>query len=160
MHENNYIHNDIKEDNICVGHENANVIFLIDYNISPKFRDATGKHVVKENLHKFTGNFMFASLNSCRGNTKSRRDDIESMFYLLIYLLNKNYLPWQDISTRSSILQKLNERMKAEHTNRLFKLIPKRLNKCLKGVLLLQFEEEPAYDYYIEVLQECFRDSL
>jgi len=39
---------------------------------------------------------MFASLNSCRGNNKSRRDDIESIFYLMIYLYNGNYLPWRD----------------------------------------------------------------
>jgi hypothetical protein len=54
------------------------------------------KHVVKQNLAYFSGNFMFASLNSCRGNNKSRRDDIESLFYLIIYLYNENYLPWKD----------------------------------------------------------------
>jgi hypothetical protein len=54
------------------------------------------KHLAKENLAYFSGNFMFASLNSCRGNNKSRRDDIESIFYLIIYLYNQNFLPWKD----------------------------------------------------------------
>ena len=98
MHENNYIHNDIKEDNMVIGHEDPNEIFLIDYNISKNFMDSNDRHVEKKCLKVFTGNFMFASLNSCRGNNKSRRDDIESAFYLILYLLNKNYLPWQDIS--------------------------------------------------------------
>jgi hypothetical protein len=39
---------------------------------------------------------MFASLNSCRGNNKSRRDDIESLFYLIIYLYNDNNILWRD----------------------------------------------------------------
>ena len=42
MHENNYIHNDIKEDNMVIGHEDPNEIFLIDYNISKNFLDAKG----------------------------------------------------------------------------------------------------------------------
>ena len=48
-------------------------------------------------MRKFSGNFLFASLNSCRGNNKSRRDDIESTIYIMIYLYNGNYLPWCDI---------------------------------------------------------------
>jgi len=40
---------------------------------------------------------MFASLNSCRGYNKSRRDDIESALYLLSYLLNHCQLPWTSI---------------------------------------------------------------
>jgi len=53
-------------------------------------------HKEKKNLEKFSGNFLFASLNSCRGNTKSRRDDIQSIMYVMVYLLNKNNLPWND----------------------------------------------------------------
>lgn len=42
----------------------------------------------------FCGNFKFASITSCKGYSKSRRDDIESIIYLLIFLLNENKLPW------------------------------------------------------------------
>jgi hypothetical protein len=62
--------------------------------------DANGKHLEKEYVRKFSGNFLFASLNSCRGNNKSRRDDIESCIYIMIYLLNDNYLPWCDIEKK------------------------------------------------------------
>lgn len=43
---------------------------------------------------------MFTSLNSCRGNTKSRRDDVQALFNLLVYMLNDNKLPWSDFCTR------------------------------------------------------------
>lgn len=47
-------------------------------------------------------NLMFASLNACRRKTLSRRDDIESAFYLLIYLLNDMRLPWSELLERSA----------------------------------------------------------
>jgi len=67
---------------------------LIDFGLAQKFVDEDGKHKVKTDLRKFSGNFLFASLNSCRGYNKSRRDDVESLFYMLIYLLNNCNLPW------------------------------------------------------------------
>jgi hypothetical protein len=40
---------------------------------------------------------MFCSLNTCRTFTKSRRDDFESLLYILLYLTNDLRLPWSDI---------------------------------------------------------------
>ena len=94
MHELGYIHNDLKLENIIIGHKDPSVIYLIDFGLSCKYLNEDGSHNAKEFINKFSGNFMFASLNSCRGNTKSRRDDIQSILYIMIYLLNKNSLPW------------------------------------------------------------------
>lgn len=84
----NFVHNDIKLENILVGHKNSNVVYLIDFGLASHYLDESGQHIQKKQLFKFSGNFLFASLNTCRGNTKSRRDDIEAAFYVLIYLLN------------------------------------------------------------------------
>jgi hypothetical protein len=65
---------------------------------------------------------MFASLNSCRGNNKSRRDDIESIFYLMIYLYNNNYLPWRDF--KGTFKQMVVQRLQLRVTKSLFKMIP------------------------------------
>jgi hypothetical protein len=72
---------------------------------------------------------LFASLNSCRGNNKSRRDDMESVMYIMIYLLNDNYLPWCDIESRfvqqgMEFKDVLRERLEIEFTKRLFSMIP------------------------------------
>lgn len=80
-------------------------------------------------MRKFSGNFLFASLNSCRGNNKSRRDDIESVIYIMIYLLNDNYLPWCDIEKKFNeqgleFKDVLKERLDIEYTKRLFRMIP------------------------------------
>ena len=83
-----YVHNDVKLENIVVGFEDPNRLYLIDFGLSQRFIDNEGNHIKKDYMYKFSGNFLFASLNSCRGYNKSRRDDIESIFYILIFLLN------------------------------------------------------------------------
>ena len=88
LHKINFVHNDLKPDNICIGLKDPNTIYLIDYGLSQNYLLPDKSHVKKETLNKFSGNFIFASLNSCRGNTKSRRDDIESAIYILCFLLN------------------------------------------------------------------------
>jgi hypothetical protein len=101
---------------------------------------------------------MFASLNSCRGNNKSRRDDIESVFYLLIYLINNNYLPWRDF--KGTFKQMVIQRLQLKVTKQLFKMIPTQLEECLKYLLLLNFEEEPKYDYLIEELKKAYISAM
>ena len=76
MHDLGYVHNDIKLDNILIGYKDPSLLYLIDFGLTCKSLDEDGQHVQKEFLKKFSGNFLFASLNSCRGNNKSRRDDV------------------------------------------------------------------------------------
>lgn len=88
LHSLNIIHNDIKMENIMIGRNDPQNIYLIDFGLSNSLLDADGNHYVKKYLGKFSGNFIFATLNACRGFNKSRRDDVESFLYLIIYLLN------------------------------------------------------------------------
>ena len=74
-------------------------LYLIDFGLSTPFIEVdktTGRrvHIKQEKTHRFTGNFIFASLNTCHGLRKSRKDDLESAFYMIGYLLNRNHLPW------------------------------------------------------------------
>ena len=83
-----------------IGRDDPQNIYLIDFGLSHSYLDEKGNHSVKQYLGKFSGNFIFASLNSCRGFNKSRRDDVESLFYVLVYMLNDNELPWSDFEQR------------------------------------------------------------
>lgn len=88
LHSINLVHNDLKLENIVVGIRDPSQLFLIDFGLTQSLVNEQGKHIEKTYMKNFSGNFMFASLNSCRGFNKSRRDDIESIFYILIFLLN------------------------------------------------------------------------
>ena len=80
LHDLGYVHDDIKLDNILVGYTDPQNIYLIDFGLAVKYLKEDGQtHVGKKILNKFSGNFLLASLNSCRGNNKSRRDDMQSL---------------------------------------------------------------------------------
>jgi len=89
-------HGDIKLENMVVGHNDSGQLYLIDFGLTTNYLDNQGVLIDKKQLNRFSGNFLFSSLNSCRGFNKGRRDDIESAFYILIYLLNGKTLPWSN----------------------------------------------------------------
>ena len=104
---------------------------------------------------------MFASLNSCRGNTKSRRDDIQSLLYIMIYLLNGNHLPWDDFHRRFKeknyqFKDFLVERLKIKYSQYVYKDLPHGLKPIFKKIFTLQFEEEPPYEALISDLKREF----
>lgn len=157
MHDLGYVHNDIKLDNILVGFKDPSLLYLIDFGLTCKYLDDNGLHIEKEFLKKFSGNFLFASLNSCRGNNKSRRDDIQSAIYIMIYLLNNGSLPWSNFHSKFEgyeFKDFLKERQKIEYTKALFDMVPKSLRGLIKKILTLSFEEEPPYEKIIEKLKK------
>jgi len=84
----------LKLENILIGKDDPNVIYLIDFGLASRWRHKGGVHVAKTRGSFFFGNVMFASLNAFNGITRSRRDDIQSAFYIMLYLLNRCNLPW------------------------------------------------------------------
>eukprot|EP00353_Schmidingerella_taraikaensis_P010003 CAMPEP_0185569004 /NCGR_PEP_ID=MMETSP0434-20130131/1771_1 /TAXON_ID=626734 ORGANISM="Favella taraikaensis, Strain Fe Narragansett Bay" /NCGR_SAMPLE_ID=MMETSP0434 /ASSEMBLY_ACC=CAM_ASM_000379 /LENGTH=396 /DNA_ID=CAMNT_0028183663 /DNA_START=258 /DNA_END=1450 /DNA_ORIENTATION=+ len=166
LHELNFIHNDVKLENILVGHHDTDRIYLIDFGLASHYKDEhSGMHIEKINLKRFSGNFMFTSLNALRGNTKSRRDDIEAAIYVLIYLINKAKLPWSDFEDKFKGSNKrfgdfLRERLKKKYSVRLLQMVPAHLQPICKRVLCLNFEEEPPYDAILKCLQECFEMAV
>ena len=160
------MHNDLKLENIVIGVDEPSKIYLIDFGLTAKYVDENGQHVVKQYIRNFSGNFLFASLNSARGFNKSRRDDIESLFYLLIYIVNDEHLPWCDLLVRDDQKEKpdlkvlLKQRLDLKYTRKLFSKIPSELTDCLKKVLTLTFDETPNYQYYRESLALCAMKHL
>lgn len=61
----NYLHNDIKHENILIGlNGEKDLIYLIDFGLSTRFLDPkTQKHLPPKRLNKFTGNLLFASIS-------------------------------------------------------------------------------------------------
>lgn len=95
IHDLGFIHGDLKLQNIVVAQNDHTKLFLIDFGLSEVFKTPEG-HVPVKTVDTFTGNLKFASINQCSGYQKTRRDDYESVFYILLYMINP-ILPWSHI---------------------------------------------------------------
>ena len=96
LHQIGFVHNDVKLENIVIGHQDTHCIYLIDFGLASRYMDEANQHVKRVRTGRFAGNFLFASINHSRGFQTSRRDDIESALFILVYLLNNASLPWSD----------------------------------------------------------------
>ncbi len=102
LHSKNYIHRDIKPDNFLIGlGKKSNQVFLIDFGLSKKFRDAkTHQHIPYKENKNLTGTARYASVNAHLGIEQSRRDDLESLGYVLVYFV-RGKLPWQGVQAQN-----------------------------------------------------------
>eukprot|EP01022_Parablepharisma_sp_SALTPOND_P026378 TRINITY_DN630_c0_g1_i1.p2 TRINITY_DN630_c0_g1~~TRINITY_DN630_c0_g1_i1.p2 ORF type:complete len:194 (-),score=15.49 TRINITY_DN630_c0_g1_i1:634-1215(-) len=95
VHSKGYVHRDIKPQNFAIGHRHkSNIIYLLDYGLAKIYRDAvTKKHIAYKDIGGLIGTAKYASFNAHNGFEQSRRDDLESLGYLLVYFF-RGTLPW------------------------------------------------------------------
>ena len=149
VHSNNIVYRDIKPENFLFGKSDNNVLYLIDFGLCRKYRSAkTGKHISPKNLGKFTGTSRYASVYAMAGNEQSRRDDIESIGYMIIFFMKKK-LPWQGIKGNSykECYHKLFLMKKHMELEILCRGLPNEMLEYMKYAKAMKFEEEPNYKY-------------
>jgi len=149
IHDHGFIHADIKPQNVLVGlGDNAHTIHIIDFGVAKRYRDlVTGSHIPFVHARRLTGTPAFTSVSSHLGVQLGRRDDVESLAYLLIYLL-RGSLPWFGTETLSAIL----ELKKKTPVEQLCHRLPREFATFFTYSRSLSFTEEPDYDYLRSLL--------
>ena len=159
IHSKYIIHRDIKPENIMFDLETKKIIYLIDFGLAKKYRSSkTKKHISYSVPNILTGSERYCSINVMNGVEQSRRDDLESAGYAMIYLSSKKCLPWKTTKTMN-LREKFVyiKKIKNETTDeKLCENLPKAFCDYMKYVKKLRFEEDPDYDY----LRGLFIDLL
>lgn len=151
IHSCGYVHRDIKPDNLTVSHNrNSSRLYLIDFGLSTKYV-SKGLHVKYSESEGFQGSPFFCSLNTLKGVKCTRRDDVEAVGYVLLYL-KKGYLPWigqgeNTISELVRIRERITVRQLCECENPMFV-------EYFRYCQGLKFEEKPNYAYLSSLVSQ------
>ena len=166
VHSKNIILCDVQPKNFCLGPKNyENIIYIKNLENAQYFRN---KKTLQHNKNKFGSenknlylSSKFSSINGMRKNSLSRRDDLESLGYILIYFLIGN-LPWQNIKAlnKNEKNRKIYQAKKNMDINNLPKKIPNEYILYVNYVKTLKFEDEPDYNYCFNLFYEIFNKIL
>ncbi|XP_036355129.1 casein kinase I-like [Octopus sinensis] len=153
IHSKKVIHRDIKPDNFVMGSgRNISQVYIIDFGLSKKYMNTVGVHIPYRDNKNLTGTARYASINAHMGIEQSRRDDLESLAYILIYLA-KGHLPWQGLSAQNKKqkYQRISEKKISTSVETLCQGLPSEFAVFLNYCRSLRFDETPDY-YYIHQL--------
>ena len=153
LHGHYLIHRDIKPDNFMINiSDRTNKIFLIDFGFCKRY-NYEGNHIEFKMNKTLIGTPNYVSLNVHKGCEPSRRDDLESCLYVMIYMLFGKFFS-VNVNKDDPNPFKILILKKEQLTN-----IPRFLTVTINYVRTLRFEEEPDYKYIIRVFSEVLEEQ-
>jgi len=159
VHSKNYLHRDLKPDNFLMGlGKKGNLVYIIDFGLAKKYRDARShQHIPYRENKNLTGTARYASINTHLGIEQSRRDDMESLGYILMYFVTGT-LPWQGLraATKQQKYERISEKKMATPIDVLCKGAPCEFATYLNYCRSLRFEEKPDYSYLRQLFRNLF----
>ena len=160
LHKHHYLHRDIKPENFLIGtEEKTNVIYLVDFGLSKRYKNSKNhQHIPYREGRMLIGTARYVSINTHLGREQSRRDDLESIGYVLVFFL-KGSLPWQGLKVGNDKYARIMEKKLQIPTEILCYDLPGEIEHYLNYCKSLRFEDRPDYDYlrslFIKLLGTC-----
>ena len=160
LHKTGYIHRDIKPDNFLIGSKDKKSrIFMIDLGLAKKYTNGD-EHIEYRTDKNFTGSFRYSSIRNHKGIEQSRRDDLESIGYMLLYFFKKK-LPWQGLkgSTKKKRSINIYNVKSSISLEDLCKGVPREFFLYMKYCRFLHFKMEPNYDLLKNLFITLFKKN-
>ncbi|KAK9131236.1 hypothetical protein Sjap_011723 [Stephania japonica] len=159
VHAKSFLHRDIKPDNFLMGlGRRANQVYIIDFGLAKKYRDtSTHQHIPYRENKNLTGTARYASMNTHLGIEQSRRDDLESLGYVLMYFL-RGSLPWQGLKagTKKQKYEKISEKKVSTSIEALCRGYPTEFASYFHYCRSLRFDDKPDYAYLKRIFRDLF----
>ncbi|CAK81398.1 unnamed protein product (macronuclear) [Paramecium tetraurelia] len=158
LHTKHFLHRDIKPDNFLLGKAHKDRVYMVDYGLAKKYM-IKDSHIPYKDNKALTGTARYASINTHLGIEQSRRDDLESLGYVLLYFL-RGSLPWQNLraNNQKEKYDRIMEKKLATSSETLCKNSPKQFYEYIEYSKNLKFDEKPDYQYmknlFISVMKE------
>lgn len=160
IHTKNIIHRDIKPDNFLM---NKNKLYIIDFGLAKSYIDSNNKHIEMLDNKGMIGTVNYVSINVHNGLTPSRRDDLESVFYVLLYFL-LGELTW---NAKASAIENQNlryqlilrEKLDLINNKDILNVMPKQLITYFLYCRNLKFDEKPNYKYLIQLFIDLYSNT-
>jgi len=159
IHSKHLIHRDIKPDNFLIGiNQTAETVHIIDFGLAKRYRDPkSGIHIPYKENKNLTGTARYASIYTHLGIEQSRRDDLESLGYVLLYFC-RGSLPWQGLraQTKKQKYERISEKKLSTPVETLCKGFPPEFANYLNYTRSLRFADKPDYSYLRKQFRELF----
>jgi serine/threonine protein kinase len=160
IHRTGIIHRDIKPNNFMFGmNEYQNTLYAMDFGLSKKWY-TRGNHIACKTGRSMIGTARYASINIHVGVEPSRRDDMESVGYMLVYLV-KGKLPWQGLKkkTKTNAMDKIGDKKIMTDLKELCSGLPSCFYKYINYTRNLDFDEKPDYEFLKELFYKSSKDE-
>jgi hypothetical protein len=131
---------------------------MIDLGLAKRYKDPkTGEHIPYRDNKNLTGTARYASVNTHIGIEQARRDDIESLGFILMYFL-KGSLPWQGLpaKTKKEKYDRIRDKKLQTTVESLCKGFPEEFATYFNYCRKLKFEEKPDYPYLRKLFKDLF----
>ena len=150
LHNHFLLHRDIKPQNFMLN-VTTNKLYLIDFGFCKRY-NYDGNHIEEGTINKIIGTPNFVSVNVHKGLEPSRRDDVESCIYIMIYMLFGK-LFWDKETDIKNVCFTKEQLTNVEKT-----IIPGFLKRILNYVRTLKFDECPNYDEIIRIFDTVYKE--
>jgi len=149
LHRCGILHRDIKPQNFCMGQgKYVDTVYAIDMGLSKPWAEGeSNSHIKMVTGKKLAGTARYSSIATHQGYEQGRRDDLECVAYVLVYL-NAGTLPWQGIQAgdKKKRNRLIGEKKLAYPLEELCKDVPE-LETFIKYCQSLGFTDEPDYEH-------------
>ncbi|KAJ1558278.1 Casein kinase I isoform delta [Nowakowskiella sp. JEL0078] len=164
VHSKGMVFRDVKPDQFCVGKAGEDcslnpTVYLIDFGLAEFYVDDSGKHIcTKKNKNRAkTGTARYASLNVHKGKDHTRRDDLESLAYVVIEMA-LGRLPWSGVQAISSAdgWRKVCQAKEETVIEDLCRNLPHQFFNLLDYARNLRFSDEPNYSMIVGQFENLY----